>query len=130
MPITTLIITLPLPPKELHPNGGKQHNRFKLARLVRERKRSAFIHTLAALNGRELRWPAATISYAIYLKSAAGAKLADDDNAAAWMKAYRDGIATATDINDRYFTTGKVTIDCDKANPRVEITLQQQEATR
>lgn len=126
-PIT---ITLPLPPKELHPNGGKRHNVYKLNRLAKACKSSAWAHTLEAVGRRTLGWTSATLDYTFHMPNVAAARLSDDDNAVAWMKSYRDGIAEALGINDKHFRTGKVAFKLAEGLPCVVVTLTPAEERR
>lgn len=47
----------------------------------------------------------------------------DDDNAWATLKATRDGIAHALNINDKDMRQGTMRFEIDKTNPRLEISL-------
>lgn len=116
-------ITLDLPDKKLHPNGGSGWNKFKIARIKKNAHKYAWAVAFRDIG--KLAWEGATISYAVYLASQSGAARADKDNIVAWMKKYQDGIAEAIGINDKHFENGTVVIGADKANPRVEITLTQ-----
>lgn len=51
----------------------------------------------------------------------------DDDNAWARLKQTRDGIAYALHVDDKVIRQGSMTFAKDKANPRLEITLEARE---
>jgi hypothetical protein len=113
-----MTITLPLPHKRLSPNA-RSHWRAKAAQTKVHRQRARLL-TLEALNGQ----PAPTFSgyrLAFFLPDA---RNRDDDNLAASCKAYRDGIADALRVDDSTLAlAAQPTMNLDRANPRVEITL-------
>lgn len=119
-----MTIVLPIPDRNLSPNG-RGHWSGK-SRLTKNARRLAKLLTLEAIgrdyhaHGRPV--PAfAGYSLAHYFPTDARR---DDDNADAACKAYRDGIADALGIDDRYFPKLALsTIAKDAACPRVEITL-------
>ena len=117
-----ITITLSLPDKLLHPNGGRG-NRHAVHRVGKAAHQRAYYETLAALNRAD--WSRSTIirlQYDFFVNSKAGAKLSDKDNSIASMKKYQDGIAAAMEINDRAFPVAEVTHDYD-GTPRVVVTI-------
>lgn len=94
-------VTLPLPPKQLHPNA-RVHFMAKAAATKRYRLR-AELEARHALGRRDPpRWKAATVRVAWYFKTAARR---DRDNLLASAKAIFDGLADAGIVdNDAAFT--------------------------
>jgi crossover junction endodeoxyribonuclease RusA len=112
-----LVVTLPLPPKELSPNA-RAHWRKKSAAVKAYRALAA---NAVRLVGRVPRWEGATMTAVVYMPDA---RTPDDDNAAAALKAARDGIADAGLVeNDRDIHAGRTAVQVDRDRPRVEITL-------
>jgi len=82
-------ITLPLPPKQLHPNG-RCHYMAK-ARAVKKARWEAGIAAVAALEGRKPpRWEKATVQATFYV-----AKKGDGDGRNSSLKAALDGLQDA-----------------------------------
>jgi len=120
----TIIIDLPYPAKELHPNGGTRHHRGKMQRLKKHHRKMAEIATLGA-KGRRKGFPwAKAIITAHWYHPQKRLSLHDDDNLTAWLKSYRDGVADAGVIaNDRHAKMGEHYQDKDAANPRIVLTF-------
>lgn len=118
----TLVIELPLPPKELSPNA-RVHYMAK-SRAVKRYRQRAMLEAMAA-QGRNVRaWSRATCQATFYHSTN---RRRDKDNALASIKAGIDGIADARVIvNDSELTHLPVKIDIDKTNPRVVVELTAQ----
>jgi len=99
-------ITLRLPNKALHPNGGKKHNVMKLNRITREHQELAYYVTLEQTNGDVAPNPE-SLDYDFVLSKHVS-RAPDQDNLVAWCKAYQDGIATACCVDDSQFSIGRV----------------------
>lgn len=120
-----LTISLPIPPREISPNGRRGESRWaaiRKATVIKRHRQAAFLSTrsaLAALPSPPATWEG--YSLAFYFPTAA---MRDDDNADASCKAYRDGIADALRIDDQKLRKLALsTHHKDPACPRVEITL-------
>lgn len=111
------MVTLPLPPGQLSPNArGHWAKKDRAVKAYR---------TLAAnavrLVGRVPEWPGATMAAVLYMPTA---NTPDDDNAAASLKAARDGIADAGLVqDDKHIRALPTLVQVDRERPRVEITL-------
>lgn len=118
-------ITVPLPDKELSPNGRPRHWAVK----ERAKKRAK---SFAVLNGLVARGGcggpplfAKAVLDVVWYGRTAWAKRMDDDNAWASLKATRDGLCQAGYVeDDNDFRQGTMRVEVDKANPRVEITIR------
>ena len=94
-----VIVTLPFPAKILWPNGrGHWANK---AREVKASRRNAWASTLEAIGGRAPDWSAAKLVWTIHPKTA---HTIDDDAPPSALKSYRDGIADALRLDDKFFT--------------------------
>lgn len=122
--MTELSISLPLPPKELHPNGGQRHHPGKMSRLRNDYKELAWAYTLNVLDRRKLDDGDYRLTLRFYLEPRSASQQPDRDNLIAWMKHGLDGIAEAIGIDDRAFHPDRVHIETDKNAPRVVVTLQ------
>mgnify|MGYP003149118400 CR=1 FL=1 len=115
-----LSLTLRLPPKELSPNS-----RFHWAakrQVINSYRSLAGAMALQQWVGRR-PMDQATIQYRFFWPDR---RRRDDDNAIGSMKCARDGIADAGVVrDDRDFTTLPAIFDVDRANPRVEILIQE-----
>jgi hypothetical protein len=121
-----LVLTLPIPAKEISPNASRGQSRWaavKKSKIVKQHRENAFIQMSLAYKLFDHRPPkVAGYNLAHYFKTAA---YRDDDNADGACKAYRDGIAQALGIDDRNFKKNALsTIGKDAANPRVEIKIK------
>lgn len=98
----SLEITIPIPPRETHPNR-RVHWSTK-SKAVKAQRRDAGFAALAALQTAGMpkpRWQSAQIQATFY-DAANTANIADEDNLIAWLKATVDGIADAGVLdNDR-----------------------------
>lgn len=100
--ITTLQVTLPLPPARLSPNRRpvSRVGRIIAAREIRSCRgiaRLAVLQVAQAAHG--LPWPVAKLETEWFLP-----RRRDGDNLLGWFKAYRDGLADAGVVsNDRFF---------------------------
>lgn len=120
----TLTLTLPLPPRELHPNA-RVHWRPKAKAVATYRMLAKGAALVALGRARQPRWSAAAAQAVFYVKDR---RRRDRDNLAASLKAGWDGIADAGVVeNDAGITHLPVRIEVDAARPRVEITITQVE---
>jgi hypothetical protein len=103
IPPGSITITVPIPPKQMHPNS-RNHWRAKLGAKA-EQRGTAKLSALEALNGKSPpRWERATI-HATFYRSSPRAKQQDGLNLLAWLKATEDGIEDAQIVaNDRGVT--------------------------
>lgn len=114
-------ITLPYPPKELSPNGGKRWFFQKVNRLKNECQLIAKMAANYSKPRGHKPWKEAETQI-VFFRVRRG-KI-DQDNAINWCKAFFDGIALAGIIeNDVGLTHKPVLFEVDKENPHVEITL-------
>lgn len=121
-----ITITLPLPPKQLSPNG-RSHWRSKAKAVKSYRTRAAEEAMVAAYENPEARrnmpWSHATIAIAYYHRTS---RFADSDNIVASLKAGIDGLVDGGLLtDDRDVTYLPVTRLVDGKNPRVEVTIQE-----
>ena len=115
------LITLPLPPKELSPNG-RPHWAAK-ARATKNYREYAWAETTATTDGTSHLWDRAKETARFYFKTN---RRRDRDNLLASLKAAFDGITDAQLlINDSGLMHMPVEIYKDVDNPRVEITIEQ-----
>lgn len=117
----SLIITLPLPPPELHPNA-RPHYMAKAAKTKRYRMDAYLVALHARREARHvLPWPSASVRVTRYAKTK---RRADRDNVLASLKAAFDGIADAgVVLDDSQLTYLPVVMAVDATDPRVEIEL-------
>ena len=117
-------LTLPLPAKELSPNK-RVHWAIRARAVKAARDHASMLVRMAG--GKHLpRFTRYTLAF--YLPDA---RRRDDDNLCASCKSYRDGIADGLGVDDHTLKrTGEVGIHIDRANPRLEITLINDEMTR
>ncbi len=114
------IITLPIPPKVLHPNARTRNHKYR-AVMIKKARGEAMALTIAS--GIRVTGPA-TLHASWYFNQRRFSRH-DDDNLTAWLKASRDGIADALGIDDKLLSMGTHTQDKDATNPRVEITIKE-----
>lgn len=122
--MTSITITLSLPPRELSPNYtvGSRGGRLGKAAKIRAYRRNAGYIALAARGRHTLAWPTATAQATFYNKIN---RRRDADNALASLKAAFDGIRDAGVIaDDSGLTHLPVVFAVDKARPRVEIKVE------
>lgn len=119
-----LVLTLPLPTREVSPNASRSHSRrgaiikSQKVKLHKTRARLAMVDAIARYG---TLGPFTGYSLAFHFPTAA---YRDDDNADASFKPYRDGIADALHINDRHLTKAALSTRAkDPITPRLEITL-------
>lgn len=115
-----MLITLPLPPKELSPNARPHH-------MAKAKKKREYRQLAAVLATNELDsscpWKSATVRIRWYHKTM---RFPDKDNALGWLKCAWDGLEDAGVVeNDRDMTYLPVEMAKDKNNPRVEIEVQE-----
>jgi len=121
-----LSIDLPLPKKELHPNGGSRHHFGKIARLKKSVRQTAYYITLAALNrAKPPQWEDAELTLHFYFGTNRNKGKRDKDNLIAWCKSTLDGVADAGIVaNDRCFRVPTVIEEVDLAHPRLIVTVE------
>lgn len=114
-------ITLPLPNKNLSPNA-RCHWRVK-AKATKRARADACIAGYCECRGSRPRWSSATVQATFFFRS----KIRRDrDNLLASLKAVFDGLADSGLIaNDSGLTHLPVKIEIDKADPRVELMIEQ-----
>lgn len=116
----TLTITVPIPPRECSPNGRFHH-------MAKARAVKAYRTTCGLLACTEERpkqpWKRASVQAAFYVKTRRGLH-SDGDNRLASLKAAFDGLRDAGIIDDDSGLTHEpVTVQHDKENPRVVLTI-------
>lgn len=122
--MTTITITIPLPPRELSPNHtvGSRGGRLGKAAKIKAYRRTAGFVALAARGRTTLAWPKATAQATFYVKIN---RRRDADNALASLKAAFDGLRDAGVIaDDSGLTHLPVVFAVDKVRPRVEIKVE------
>lgn len=92
-------LTLPFPAKILWPNG-RGHWSTK-SRVVKAARHDAWLLTLAAIGADRAVYSAAKLAWTIHPKTA---HTIDDDAPPSALKSYRDGIADALRLDDKFFT--------------------------
>lgn len=97
------MIALPYPHKALWPNG--RAHRMAKAREVRKHREWARLATLA-----DATRPAVVGRLIVTLRPKPRGPAPDEDNTAAAMKAYQDGIADAYRVDDRTFGQPRIII--------------------
>jgi crossover junction endodeoxyribonuclease RusA len=120
-----LLVTLPLPPRELSPNG-RPHWRVKAKRTAEYRKRSAEEAMVAAWENavarRSMPWSEVSVEVRYFHKTIA---FQDRDNILASLKAAFDSFVDAGVLtDDRDVTYLPVVRAKDSANPRVELRIR------
>jgi crossover junction endodeoxyribonuclease RusA len=115
-----MTITLPLPSKGLSPNARLNWRaKHRLTKAARARARlTTLAHT--ATHGKPTTERPLNYRVQFYWPDA---RKRDDDNAIAALKAYRDGIADALNIDDHSLTLTGTTHEIDRASPRLEIEI-------
>lgn len=118
------VITIPMPPKELSPNGRTHW--AKKARLVRAERMRACVLALSCKHaGYGFPWKSATVSIEARYKTTV---FADRDNILASLKSTFDGLQDARIVtDDNHFEIGKITRIKDKENPGITITIEKNE---
>jgi hypothetical protein len=118
--MTSISITIPLPPRCLSPNGRVHW--AKKAKATKEHRTSSFYDAREALNGRTPPgWLKASLRVVAYFPNR---RMPDPTNFMASLKAAEDGIADAGIIvNDRALWPERPVFRVDKMNPRVELTI-------
>lgn len=121
--MTSVSITIPLPPDALKPNARPHWSRK--ARAAKAYRKHAWAATLAATGvGPPERWRRASVQVVAYYPTA---RHPDPDNLIASLKSAFDGIADAGLIaNDKELWPERPVILKDKANPRIEMRISQE----
>lgn len=118
------VITIPMPPKELSPNGRTHW--AKKARLVRAARTHAHVLALSCKHaGYGFPWSSATVTIEARFKTV---RFQDFDNILASLKPSLDGFQDAGIVtDDNHFEIGKITRIKDKENPGITITIEKNE---
>ena len=116
--MTSVTITLPYPPKVLHPNGRTKRPKYRRAA---KRKWQSDCMAVAFAAGLP-RMEACRLDARWFHPQRRFSPM-DDDNLTAWLKYGRDAIAEVMRMNDKAMTMGGHGQDKDLANPRVELTI-------
>lgn len=120
--MNTVTITLPLPPRALHPNS-RPHFMAK-ANAAKKYRATASVLASACWRGPGPKWPAAQVHIVYFFKDT---RRRDRDNLLAWLKAGIDGIADSGIVgNDADFVYHPILLAVDKKRPRVEIEVVKQ----
>ncbi len=119
-------VQVPWPSRSLSPNARVHY--MKLAKAKKEARDQAYLLAYAAANGManspNLRSDRLDV---VIVARPAVRRNRDEDNLVASLKATLDGIALYLGIDDSRFHLQPVVItDPDKANPRIDIYLQEQ----
>ena len=121
--MTSISITIPLPPRCLSPNGRVHW--AKKAKATKEHRSAAFWAAKEALDGPPPGWLTASLKVVAYFTTR---RMPDPTNFMSSLKAAEDGIADAGIIvNDRALWPERPEFRVDKANPRVELTISAEE---
>lgn len=111
-----LVIVLPLPPHDTHPNA--RPSRWAKAKAVKAQRVDAEL-TAMALGVPRLHLTSATVQASFWFGSV---RNRDEDNAAAWLKATWDGLTSyGLFRDDRGLHHLPVAIFVDGSSPRLEI---------
>lgn len=112
-----MTVTLPLPPRALHPNARPcWQARLRAAKKCRDE--AAFL-ARRENNGRQ--WTRPELRATFYFRAV---RKRDDDGLTAWLKSLRDGVADGVGLpDDHAMRTVIVGSFVDKADPRVVIEL-------
>lgn len=119
-------VTLPIPPKPLHPNA-RPHYMTK-AKATKGYRVEAWLMAGKAIpkDARPPRWKSATVRVRWFSKTK---RRPDADNALASLKAAFDGLTDAgVWTDDRAATFMPIEFGVDKSNPRVEVEIQEAKA--
>lgn len=121
-----LLVTVGWPNRSLSPNA--RVHRMKLARAKRQSRDEAYLLAYSALRAKPVSPSLGTPKLdVVIIARPAVRRSRDEDNLIASLKATLDGIATAIGIDDsRFHIQPLIITDPDKANPRIEIRIQEQ----
>jgi crossover junction endodeoxyribonuclease RusA len=118
-PILSISITLPLPKKELSPNGRFHYHAKR--RAAKEYRMLARLRAHVCTNAEMPKHERAEVRIRWFTKTA---RKPDSDNALASLKSAFDGIADSGFLsNDRGLTFHPIEFQKDNQNPRVQITV-------
>lgn len=123
--MNTYTVTLPLPPRVLHPNYtvGSKGGRMAKSTATKKYRSAAGLMMSAQWAGPGPKWKAASVQCVFYFPTK---RRRDRDGMLSSMKAAFDGFADAGLVeNDADFTYLPVRAMHDKAKPRVEVTVQE-----
>jgi len=122
----------PLPPKQLHPNGGGKWHWGMIARLKKETRLAACYSTLEVFSQSSIELINGCkydVHLRFYLKSKRSLANSDENNMGEWAKADTDGISDAMDIDDKHFKspTVELLVDPDRhESRRLVITIRRE----
>ena len=122
--MSTLIVTLPLPPKTVSQNASNRIPWAVKARAIHDYRWAAKMACLSALReaGEVIAWDAAEVEPHFYFRVN---RRRDPDNLAACLKSARDGLADAGLVkNDMFIANAEPVVGIDKKNPRVELWIR------
>jgi len=118
-PMITLTLTLPLPPRELHPNA-RVHWAVK-ARATKQYRKTAYCYALVAQGMARREWTTAELHMTWHMPDK---RRRDPDGLVASMKAAIDGLVDAGILaDDDRLVIYPPTICVDRERPRVEVTI-------
>lgn len=123
--MSTLLVTISLPPKALSPNA-RPHWAAK-AKAAKAHRGESFLMTGQAIKGVDKggqRW--AKVGTEVMVRVTFWHRVArrrDRDNAQASLKAAFDGIAAALGVDDSQFWHAPLEMKVDRDKPRVEVEL-------
>lgn len=118
-----LTVTIPIPPTDCNPNNNHKHWR-SLRRATAKARHDALACALEATGGDRPEWEAAIVHVRWYGRDRRCLKL-DTTNAEASLKASLDGLTDAgVWKDDRRVRIADLTIEVDRANPRVELVCE------
>ncbi len=118
-----LVISLPLPPRFVHPNGKAmtRGGEMQKRRETKACRKNACEAALVDSNWARPKWIRAAVAPTFYFKDK---RRRDGDGANASLKAYIDGIADAGIVaNDSGITLLPPVFKCDKEKPRVVLSI-------
>ncbi|WP_397382818.1 RusA family crossover junction endodeoxyribonuclease [Prosthecobacter sp.] len=120
--MTSLTITIPLPPKAVKPNSRKGWRRK--AEGTQVYRKQAWAAAFVAVKRKPPMWKKARVNVAAYFKTTT---FPDPDNLIASLKAAFDGVADAGVIqNDRDLWPERPQMFKDASNPRIELTITEE----
>lgn len=115
-----IVLTMPLPPRELQPNQKIRLHHYKRAKLTKATRNAAGMYMHVALQGAQ-DWRNVRLDVTLWT-----ARKLDTDSVWGWLKATRDGIADAMKVDDSGFELGTITQHTGKQSGdrrEVELTL-------
>jgi len=115
-----ILVTLPLPERNLHPNARIHHH--AKAKITKQARLRAMLAATEATGGNKWRWKTAMAEYRFHLPDK---RRHDLDGLLSACKAYQDGIVDAGVLEDDHgIEEIRLTRCIDKQNPRVTIMVK------